>query len=419
MQALYNAVQFVMGLGASIMLPIVLLLVGVAFRMKPLDALKSGLFVGIGFMGINLVIGLLNTAIAGPVAYYQTLGSGFTIVDVPWSSMGAASWAGPYAAIAVVVSLILNVILVELKVVKCLNVDIWNYIHMLIPAGVLYAFFHSFWLSFVYVVVLSVLACVAGYAGRKRWQEQFGLEGTCCSTLSYCLWHAPWMKVCNIIFDKIPGLNKVDVNIEGLNKKIGVIADPCFIGLFVGLLLTLITKQPIATIITSSVQMSAVMVLLPRMVNVFMEGLAGISSAATDYMMKKMGPESDIVIGMDICLGLGDPCALTATTIMIPITIALAFILPIQYFPVGTLTAVCYDSVMPTAYGHGNLVRAVLAHTLLYLFVMSMANYCAPEATGFIRAMGLELAGEGAYMGFGCPQFFIPALIIKAMGLSA
>ena len=33
MGALYNAVQFVMNLGASIMLPIVLFLVGIAFKM--------------------------------------------------------------------------------------------------------------------------------------------------------------------------------------------------------------------------------------------------------------------------------------------------------------------------------------------------------------------------------------------------
>ena len=419
MNALYNAVQFVMNLGAAIMLPIVLFLVGVAFRMKPLDALKSGLFVGIGFMGINLVIGLLNTAIAGSIAYYQTLGSGFTIVDIPWPSMGAASWAGPYAAFAVVVSLILNVVLVELKVVKCLNVDIWNYIHMLIPAGVLYAFFHSFWLSFVYVVALSVLACVAGYAGRTRWQEQFGLEGTCCSTLSFVIWEAPLHKFLNWIIDKIPGLNKVDLNVEELNKKIGVIADPCFIGLFVGFLLSVITKQNVAAVITNSVQMSAVMVLLPRMVNVFMEGLAGISSAATDYMMKKMGPESDVVIGMDICLGLGDPCALTTTILMVPIVIALAFILPIQYFPVGTLSAVCYSTVMPTAYSHGNVFRCVITMTIGYIWTFLWANWCAPEATGFIQAMGLEVAGMGTYGGFACPQFFLPALLVKAMGLSA
>ena len=418
MSALYNAVQFIMNLGAAIMLPIVLFLVGIAFRMKPLEALKSGLFVGIGFMGINLVIGLLNTAMAGPVSYYETLGSGFTIIDIPWPSMGAASWAGPYAAFAVVVSLILNVVLVELKVVKCLNVDIWNYIHMLIPAGVLYAFFHSFWLSFAYVVVLSVVACVAGYAGRKRWQEQFGLEGTCCSTLSFCLWMAPVYKVLNMIIDKIPGLNKIDIDIADLNKKIGVIADPCFIGLIMGLILTLITKQDVGTIITSAVQMSAVMVLLPRMVNVFMEGLAGISSATSDYMMKKLGPDTDVVIGMDICLGLGDPCALTTTILMVPVYIAMAFILPIQYFPVGCVAGLCYMTVMPTAYSHGNVFRCVLTMTIFCVYELLMANWCAPEATGFVRAMGLEVQGMGAYQGFACPQFFIPALIVKALGLS-
>ena len=219
MQVLFNIVKGIMDMGAAIMLPIVLTLVGVAFKMKFLEALKAGLYVGIGFMGVNLIIGLLTTAITPSVEYYQTLGSGFTVTDVPWPAIGAASWAGPYAAIAVVASLVLNVVLVRTKVVKVLNVDIWNYIHMLIPAGVFYAFFKSFWLSFAYVVILSVWVEIVAAWGAKDWQEQFGLEGTCCSTLSFCGWEYWFAKLINKIIDFIPGLNKVDIDLEKLKNR--------------------------------------------------------------------------------------------------------------------------------------------------------------------------------------------------------
>ena len=413
MDILFNIVQTIMDMGAAILLPIVLFIVGVAFRMKPMEALKSGLYVGIGFMGVNLIISLLNEAIAPSVEYYQTLGTGFTVTDIPWPAIGAASWAGPYSAVAVVASLVLNVILVRLKVVKVLNVDIWNYIHMLIPAMVLYAFFESFWICFFFVLILSVWTCIVSYWCKDPWQEQFGLEGTVCSTLTFCGWDFWFLTFFNKIIDKIPGLNKVEIDLEKLNQKIGLIADPCMIGLLVGIILNIITFQSVPTIIVGAVQMSAVMVLLPRMVNVFMEGLAGIGSAASDYMFNTMGEDAEVMIGMDICLGLGDPCALTATVIMVPVTIGLAFILPINYFPVGCLTSICYWSVMPTAITKGNIFRTLLLMTIYLAYTMSVTAIWAPEVTAAVHAMGVTDVESCTYTAFSAPYGLFAAIMAR------
>ena len=92
---------------------------------------------------------------------------------------------------------------------------------------------------------------------------------------------------------------------------------------------------------------AAVMVLIPRMVGIMMEGLSPIGTAANAYMKKKIGEDADVYIGMDIALGLGDPCCITCTAIMIPLTIVMAFIIPdMRFFPLGILAEVCYLAPM-------------------------------------------------------------------------
>ena len=55
------------GMGATVMMPIIFFIVGLIFGVKPGKAFKAGMTVGIGFTGINMVVGLLLTSL-GPAA---------------------------------------------------------------------------------------------------------------------------------------------------------------------------------------------------------------------------------------------------------------------------------------------------------------------------------------------------------------
>ena len=59
MDWLLNAVQTLLNMGAVAILPVMILIIGLIFRMKFGEALKAGLLVGIGFQGLSLVISLL------------------------------------------------------------------------------------------------------------------------------------------------------------------------------------------------------------------------------------------------------------------------------------------------------------------------------------------------------------------------
>ena len=185
MDILLKAVQALLNMGAVALLPIMICILGLVFRMKFGASLKAGLMVGIGFQGLSLTVGLLTATIEPITQYYQKMGSGFTAADIGFAAVGGASWTVPFAPIAVPLIVIANFILLRAGLTKVLNVDIWNYIHFLIPGALAYALWGNAVLGLAITVGLSIAALYAGQAIAHKWQDFFGLDGTTCSTLSF------------------------------------------------------------------------------------------------------------------------------------------------------------------------------------------------------------------------------------------
>ena len=396
MDTLINIVQTITGMGASAILPIIITILGLVFRMKLGDAVKAGLTVGVGFIGLTLVVGLLNTSLDPAVDYYSKMGSGFTITDIGWPAVGAASWMAPFAGLAIPIGLVINLVLVRLKLTKTLNVDIWNYMHFLVPGALAYFIFDNFFIGLGVTVALSVLALFVGDWVAPMWQEYYGLEGTTCTTIIHTGWTLIVAWLLNKVIDFIPGLNKLDVSLEGVNKRIGALGEPVIIGTIVGVLLGLLTRQGITEIIPMGMGVAGVMVLMPRVVGVLMDGLSPIGKAAKDFMTKQMGEDADLNIGMDVALGLGDPTTTTTTVISIPLVMLCALALPgIKTFPIGILMSIIYMSVMTVMASKGNLLRSIITTVLFCVIVMYLGGYVAPGATEMLNGAGVGLKGQG------------------------
>ena len=58
---------YINSLGASVMMPILFTIIGLCIGMKFGKAFKSGLFVGIGFVGLNVVTKLLTDNFTSPL----------------------------------------------------------------------------------------------------------------------------------------------------------------------------------------------------------------------------------------------------------------------------------------------------------------------------------------------------------------
>lgn len=396
MDALLDFFQSFINLGAAVMLPFVITILGVFFKMK------AGLMVGIGFQGLCLAVNLLITTIKPVMTYYEQMGSGYDVLEIGFAALGSASWTVPFAVFAIPAIVILNLILVRLKVTKVLNVDIWNYMHFLVPGALAYALFGSAWLGFGVTILLSVVTLFFAQKLAPKWGEFFGLEGTTCTTLAFSSWVYPITYGLNWIMDRIPVIRDIDVDLSKVESKLGVFGDPAFIGLVVGIFLGVLTHQPVPSILTICMGIAAVMVLIPRMVGIMMEGLSPLGTAANAYMKSHIGEDSDLYIGMDIALGLGDPSCITCTAIMIPMTILLAFLVPdMRFFPLGILAEVCYLAPMCVMNSNGNVFRSLVCMIIVMYMTLFFANLFADEATQMMAVTGVHFDGMVTASHFG------------------
>ena len=81
----------------------------------------------------------------------------------------------------------------------------------------------------------------------------------------------------NWVIDHIPGLNKIHINPQTIQKRFGIMGEPMMIGTLLGILLGVLAGYDVRGILQIGVNLGAVMFILPRMVRILMEGLMPIS----------------------------------------------------------------------------------------------------------------------------------------------
>ena len=81
MGALASVFQGILNLGAAVFIPLVLLIIGLAVRLKPTKAFSAALTLGVALTGINLVISYMERtremeAVKGRASYQENKGVG-------------------------------------------------------------------------------------------------------------------------------------------------------------------------------------------------------------------------------------------------------------------------------------------------------------------------------------------------------
>ena len=181
--------QYILDLGPSVMLPIVIILFSLILRMKIGDALKAGIHIGIGFVGIGLVVGLLTSSV-GPAA--QAMAERFDIslkvVDVGWPGAAPMTWASQIALVAIPIAIAVNILMLVLRLTRVVNVDIWNIWHMTFTGALVYIATDSYYLGIAGVIVHAVIAYKLGDWFAKDTKEFFELDGIAVphGTSAYC-----------------------------------------------------------------------------------------------------------------------------------------------------------------------------------------------------------------------------------------
>lgn len=374
MDALLGVVQYFVDLGAAVMLPIVIFVIALALGSPVSKALKCGISIGIGFIGIGLVIGLMLTNLAPAAqAMSQNFGISMNIIDIGWPGSSPMTWASKIALVAIPVAIAVNLIMLALKLTRVVNIDIWNIWHFAFTGAIVNIATDSYMLGIAGVAIHAAFAYKLGDWFAPTATRYFGLEGIamCHGTTG---WFSPIAVFVDIVIDKIPGLREINLNPTNLQKRFGTICEPSIMGAAMGVIIGALAGYDLKGILTLAIQMAAVIVLMPVVVKYIMGGLLPVSEVARKKLQEKF-QDSEFFLGLDCALLLGDPVVVTASLLFIPITILIAGVLPgNEILPFGDLPTIGFFIAMAVGVHGGNLFRTIITGSIVMVMTLWISN---------------------------------------------
>ena len=419
-------INYIIDMGASVMLPIIIALLSIIIGVKVGQAIRAGLMIGVGFVGMGLIVDMMN-ANMGPAAQAMAnrLGVSLSIVEVGWPGMSGVTWGSVIATIAIPLAIAVNLIMFATKLTKTINIDIWNVWHMAFTGAIAYAVTGNLWIGLGGVVFHAIMAYKLGDLWAPLLNDYFELDGLTAphGTSAYM---APIACLVDAIIEKIPGLNKVNFSVEGLQERIGVLGEPVVIGAILGSIIGFLAGYGPQEALPLGIKMAAVMVLMPRMIKCIMDGLTPISERAKEIMHNRFHG-AEFYIGLDPAILLGDSEVVTAGILFIPITLLIAIVMPgNRILPFGDLATIGFFIAIAVAVHKGNLFRTLISGSCIMAMTIWITNQAVTWTTTLGQSVGAVEQGAtlaamdqgGSPLTYMYTQLFtrenIPGLIVIA-----
>lgn len=396
--------QLFSDLGPSVALPIIIFVLALILGAKPGRAFRASVTIGVAFIGINLIIGLMwGTLSETAQAIVSYTGADLSVIDVGWPSGAAIAYGTAVGSFVIPVALGVNILFLVLGLTKTLNVDIWNFWHYAFAGSMIVVATGNLLLGLAAAGVFAALMLFMADWTAKSIQTFFNIPGISIPHGFSTSMVLPTIAG-NWVLDKIPGLRDWDADMDAIQRWFGVFGEPVVLGLVIGIVLGIFgfllpgqlgLRDAIIKILTVGVELAAVMVLLPRMVAILMEGLIPISEAAREFMSKRFAGQ-EFHIGLDSAILIGHPAPLTASLVLIPIVIVLAVILPgNRFLPFADLAIFPFLFAMMAPLTRGNVGRMIIIGTIFSIFGLYMGTWMAPYITEAAPQAGFAIP-EGA-----------------------
>ncbi|MEA3308377.1 MAG: PTS transporter subunit IIC [Chloroflexota bacterium] len=394
MDGLLIVIDWLQGLGPTVLLPIVIFTIGLILGAKAGRAFRSALTIGIAFVGINLVIGLLGNNLGGAAqAMVERLGVSLDVVDMGWPASAAIAFGGTVGIWIIPVSILVNIFMLLIRGTKTLNVDIWNFWHFAFTGSLVYAISNDLALALATAALNAAIALFLADWTAPGVQDFYGVPDISIPH-GFSAAYVPIAIPLNKLLDKIPGLNTLDADPEAIQKHYGVLGEPIVVGVVIGLLLGSLAwlgdisvgnfGVQLQKILGLGINLGAVMLLMPRMVAILMEGLIPISEAAREFMQRRF-KGGEFYIGLDSAILIGHPAAIATALLLVPVTILLAIAMSAlnlnRVLPFGDLATIPFMVAMIAPITRGNIVRGVIIGTVVIGVGLMIATGVAPLHT--------------------------------------
>lgn len=393
MQIVQGAVSWFLGLGSSLIVLIVLVILGLGFRVGFAKAVRGAITTAIGLAGlflvVNLIVGALEPAVQAIATRFHVAKA---VVDVNWADAGIA-WGWPGTAGVILAIILVNVLMVVLRMTKTIWTDVWSYWHGSALAGIIWALTGSIPLGILGGVVYLAIGSLLSDITAKKYQEFNEMPGIgvpCGTTVQASLIAMPVVWV----LDRIPGIKDWDASPEGIKKSFGLVGEPAILGFILGVIIGLFAYAGIGSdggstaILVLGMNVATMMVLLPRMVSIIAEGLIPITMSIIQFMKERFKGR-EIYVAVDCAVLLGHPAVMASSVIAFPLAVLVAALLPgVQMLPIASLAVVPFWAGAIVPYTKGNVIKTVIVLLVYMIPFMYFSTLTMQQHTLAFQNMG-------------------------------
>ncbi len=398
--------------GAAIFVPIILFIIAKAMGVSGRKSFQTALLCAVGLTGFNLVINSYSAIIA-PIVNQMVTNSGVNLpaLDTGWQSTSVIAYSTTVGLVFIGVAIVLEIVLFFVKWTDVFMAsDLWNNYSFMVWGSMLYVLTGSMMLAMALMVLQLLYILLFSEACAKRWSTYYEYDN-CCMTAPHHLESLPFAIVMNWILGKI-GFDKIKLNAQTLQKKLGILGEPMFIGLVVGALIGIIGNFNMlfgegaltawGTVSSAAVSTAAIMAVFPKVAGIFASAFTTLTDAYKSKAIKA-GEGREWYLSVNDACGYGEPNTLVTGIILIPIMLLLAFILPGNtILPMADLCALPYMVEVFVCISNGNIAKSTVMGAIWFSLGLIMASQLAPTFTQVAIDAGFQLPQAGVYvMSFG------------------
>lgn len=373
MDAILNGVNWFIGLGPTILIFVIFTLLGLVFGAGVRRSFRSGITTAVGLAGIFLVVNVIvGSYVPALEGLADKLGIVRPVVDVGWSVAGFG-WGWPGAVAVVLLTVAVSIILVILKGTKVLWTDFWSLWHSQVVAAMIWGLTGSVALGVVAAVVYNIVVMkLADYTAKdnQEFHQVPGITIPC----GYVSVFGSLAKLVAPVLRKIPGIKDVEASPEEIRDKLGVFGEMSVLGALIGAIIGIAAGYNVAGILTLALDTALMLVLLPRMVAVLMEGITPVAGAVRDWLIDRF-EDREIHVAVDCAVQLGHPAVMASAIIVMPLAIlATAFLPGYNFIIIASLAGVPYMCGAIVAHTKGNVLHTVILALLFQIIIMYGAS---------------------------------------------
>lgn len=402
--------------GASVSVPVIIFIIAIAMRAKPSKAFRSALLAGVALTGFSLMINAYMPTISGIVDKMVTnTGINLPVLDVGWQACALVAYSTKIGMAFLVVAIVLQLVLFITKWTDIfMPSDLWNTYSFMLWGSTLYLATKNAWLSMGLMILMNLYVLLFAEILAPCFSSYYNYPG-CALTAPHHAEGVPFYILVNFIMNKL-GLNKINLNLSNVQKKLGLFGEPMVLGLFVGFILGFIGNihalGELATwgeIATAAISTAAIMAIFPKIASLFAAAFTLLTESTKDAA-KKHGKGRDWYLAVNDATGYGEPATIMVGTLMIPIMLLLAFTLPgNRALIMVDLIAMPYCMIPMISISKGNMLKTLIGTILYFSLALYVWGWMAELYTAVAVEVGFELTSSTMLITCTC---FMPFLAI-------